>query len=46
MAPVPGLSFANVYGVLVPNHDGRAGMAAIVTSENFSFSELHKAFVF
>ncbi|KAI8072892.1 hypothetical protein BC940DRAFT_291882 [Gongronella butleri] len=26
----PGVAEANIYGALVPNHDGRAGMAAIV----------------
>ncbi|KAF7723014.1 hypothetical protein EC973_002430 [Apophysomyces ossiformis] len=29
----PGIAEANVYGALVPNHDGRAGMAAIVLQE-------------
>ncbi|KAI8366441.1 hypothetical protein EDC96DRAFT_508101 [Choanephora cucurbitarum] len=29
----PGIYEANVYGVLVPKHDGRAGMAAIVLKE-------------
>ncbi|KAL9108060.1 MAG: hypothetical protein Q9227_007166 [Pyrenula ochraceoflavens] len=29
----PGVADANVYGVLVPNHDGRAGCAAIFVNE-------------
>ncbi|KAI9020681.1 hypothetical protein CLU79DRAFT_703920 [Phycomyces nitens] len=29
----PGITEANVYGALVPNHDGRAGMAAIVCGQ-------------
>jgi acyl-CoA synthetase (AMP-forming)/AMP-acid ligase II len=29
----PGIAEANVYGVLVPRHDGRAGCAAIVTTD-------------
>ncbi|KAJ8657286.1 hypothetical protein O0I10_007102 [Lichtheimia ornata] len=30
MSNYPGIAEVNVYGTLVPNHDGRAGMAAIV----------------
>lgn len=30
----PGIAEANVYGTLVPHHDGRAGMAAIVLDKN------------
>ncbi|KAL0082542.1 hypothetical protein J3Q64DRAFT_1751979 [Phycomyces blakesleeanus] len=29
----PGITEANIYGALVPNHDGRAGMAAIVIGQ-------------
>ncbi|KAH8695215.1 putative very-long-chain acyl-CoA synthetase family protein [Talaromyces proteolyticus] len=37
----PGLAEANVYGVLVPNHEGRAGCAAIQLSDesNFDWAE-------
>ncbi|KAI8883376.1 acetyl-CoA synthetase-like protein [Backusella circina FSU 941] len=31
----PGIQEANIYGASVPNHDGRAGMAAIVLDEGF-----------
>ncbi|KAI1611323.1 AMP dependent ligase [Exophiala viscosa] len=34
----PGVVEANVYGVLVPNHDGRAGCAAILIEEGHSSS--------
>lgn len=30
----PGIAEANVYGTLIPKHDGRAGMAALVLNEN------------
>ncbi|KAI8976924.1 hypothetical protein BDB01DRAFT_801906 [Pilobolus umbonatus] len=38
----PGILEANVYGVLVPGHDGRAGMAALVfkEGETIDFKEL------
>lgn len=32
----PGVSDLNIYGVTVPNHDGRACMAALVQGEGFS----------
>jgi fatty-acyl-CoA synthase len=35
LAECPGLQEANVYGVTVPNTDGRAGMAAIVVDQGF-----------
>ena len=40
MGSFPGINEANVYGVLLPNHDGRAGCAAIEipSSERGSFS--------
>ncbi|KAI8081974.1 uncharacterized protein B0P05DRAFT_538856 [Gilbertella persicaria] len=39
-----GIHEANVYGVLVPNHDGRAGMAAIVLKEGttIDFGDLYQ----
>src|SRR5215510_13824692 len=37
---VPGVKEANVYGVSVPGQDGRAGMAALVTSPGFDISGL------
>ena len=36
----PNISEANVYGVLVPNADGRAGMAQIVLTGEVNFDEL------
>ena len=42
----PGVDEANVYGVLVPNHDGRAGCAAIALApgvrDSFDFNALLK----
>ena len=35
LSAVPGVREANVYGVAVPGHDGRAGMAALVVDGNF-----------
>jgi len=35
-----GVLEANVYGVTVPGHDGRAGMAAIVAKENLNLTAL------
>jgi acyl-CoA synthetase (AMP-forming)/AMP-acid ligase II len=44
MGEFPGVIEANVYGVLVPNHEGRAGCAAIQLSpevkDNFDFQAL------
>jgi fatty-acyl-CoA synthase len=40
LAAVPGILEANVYGVLVPGVDGRAGMASLVVDGGFSLSEL------
>lgn len=31
----PGISITNVYGVEIPGHDGRAGMAALVVADDF-----------
>jgi len=36
----PGVKEANVYGVAVPGHDGRAGMAALVVDASFDASLL------
>ncbi len=36
----PGVSSANVYGVEVPGHDGRAGMAALVCDEGIDLDAL------
>ena len=41
MSSTSGLQDINVYGVIVGNQDGRAGMAAIQTNENFDFKELY-----
>jgi fatty-acyl-CoA synthase len=37
----PGIEDANVYGVTVTGHDGRAGMAAIVTAGQLDLAKLH-----
>lgn len=42
LAACPGVIDASVYGVSVPNHDGRAGMAALVTEETFDLAALHR----
>ena len=42
LSTYPGVKEANVYGVLVPGEDGRAGMASIVTNEDFSISGLYE----
>ena len=36
-----GVAEANVYGVSVPAHDGRAGMAALITKSGFDLAKLH-----
>ena len=41
IAACPGVADATVYGVTVPGHDGRAGMAAIVAGEDFDLQQLH-----
>ncbi|MGI4768388.1 MAG: long-chain-acyl-CoA synthetase [Janthinobacterium lividum] len=38
----PGVVEATVYGVAVPGHDGRAGMAALVVGEAFDLPMLHQ----
>jgi len=38
----PGLSDLNIYGVAIPNHDGRACMAALVKGEGFSLEGFAK----
>ena len=35
----PGIKEANVYGVLVPGSDGRAGMAAIVAADDLDYAK-------
>jgi fatty-acyl-CoA synthase len=37
---IPGIAEANVYGVAVPGQDGRAGMAALVTTQDFDVTTL------
>ncbi|XP_070538896.1 long-chain fatty acid transport protein 2-like [Ptychodera flava] len=40
----PGVQEANVYGVAVPGHSGRAGMAAVILKadiQNFDFAQFH-----
>jgi fatty-acyl-CoA synthase len=37
----PGIEDANVYGVTVTGHDGRAGMAAIVATDMLDLAALH-----
>ena len=43
IAAVAGVSDVAVYGVTVPNNDGRAGMAALVVAENFNLATLRSA---
>ena len=38
----PGVREANVYGVKVPGHDGRAGMAVLVVDADFDLAALHR----
>ena len=40
LSAVPGVKEANVYGVKVPGHDGRAGMAALVVDAGFDMQGL------
>lgn len=37
----PGIAEANVYGVVIPQHDGRAGMAALVLQEGADIDFTH-----
>jgi fatty-acyl-CoA synthase len=39
----PGIAEANVYGVAIPNQDGRAGMAALVVNSDFDLERLSDA---
>lgn len=39
---VAGIEEANIYGVEIPGTDGRAGMAALVTNENFDIEALDR----
>ena len=43
LAAAPGVTQVTVYGVAVPHHDGRAGMAAIVAGEGFELEGLRQA---
>ncbi len=38
----PGVTEANVYGIIVPGHDGRAGAAAIVVDREFDAAAFHR----
>jgi fatty-acyl-CoA synthase len=40
LAGCPGIFAATVYGVTVPGHEGKAGMAALETDENFDITGL------
>ncbi|MGE0047306.1 MAG: long-chain-acyl-CoA synthetase, partial [Hyphomonadaceae bacterium] len=42
LAQYPGVTEANVYGVKVPNADGRAGMAALSVDQHFKLEGLHE----
>jgi fatty-acyl-CoA synthase len=42
IARFPGVRDVCVYGVAVPGHDGRAGMAALVVDEGFPLTALHE----
>jgi fatty-acyl-CoA synthase len=41
MSLFAGIREANVYGVEVPGHEGRAGMAALVCDEDLNLADLH-----
>lgn len=41
IAKVAGVNIVNVYGVSVPDRDGRAGMAALIVDDKFTFEELY-----
>ena len=41
LSSMPGITHAIVYGVTVPGHDGRAGMAAITPRDGIDFKQLH-----
>ncbi len=41
LADAPGVLEANVYGVIVPGHDGRAGMAALTVDDAFDLTAFH-----
>jgi fatty-acyl-CoA synthase len=45
IAAVPGVTDVAVYGVAIPNADGRAGMAAVVVTQDFNLTTLHRALV-
>ena len=42
VSAIPGIKEANIYGVEVPAQDGRAGMASLVTDENFLISGFYE----
>jgi fatty-acyl-CoA synthase len=42
IARCPGVRDVCVYGVAVPDHDGRAGMAALAVDEGFNLAALHR----
>ena len=44
IVPIKGVELVNVYGVVIPNNDGRAGMAALVINDQFSFSNFYQMF--
>jgi len=46
IAAAPGVKEDTVYGVAVPHHEGRAGMAAVVTGEGFDLDVLRSAMEF
>jgi fatty-acyl-CoA synthase len=43
IAAVAGVTDVAVYGVTIPNADGRAGMAAVVVTQDFELSKLRQA---
>jgi fatty-acyl-CoA synthase len=43
LAAAPGVKEATVYGVAVPHHEGRAGMAAVVAGDGFDLQALRAA---
>ena len=44
LTAVSGVLEANVYGVSIPDHDGRAGMACLVINDQFNFDNFYNMY--
>jgi fatty-acyl-CoA synthase len=42
IAGCPGIADVSIYGVTVPGHDGRAGMAAVVAGDGFDLDDVYE----